>query len=424
MHLLCISIHGMKRPIILILLFAGMVIFAQGQDVNLDEYTAEFNRTDATIYDLLNAVEAVRDQNLTGIGDFYENALRMLLYRLPNYRAPLERQAVQEAARVIIRGLAAEKQTSAAPYIWRIIQEFDIVHQQNDVIVMTEGLIALGQIGAKDYLSHIILRLDNINAEQTADLYARRRLQMVATAAISALQALQEPEGVRSVFFASIGWYDPDIKALAVAAFPQIMEDPSDIVAEIIRNPFNDPLVKQAAWQRLLESNAPESSISRVAAVALETSYTYVTPIGEFQRPLREMRLSSIDTIRRFGINYDDDGEGLVYAYLDRTYREAYNSPTPDFGTIMMVVTALSSIRSDEAVRLLTGYLREINIRRRSGPWGYTERDIMRYIIPALAVTGTQLPETMQLLSAIGRSSLYTEAEQSWAANALRALVK
>ena len=410
----------MKSTLILalLLLALGMTISAQSPDMSY--YIADYNRTDATVYDLLDIVQSVRDRNLSGIGYFYEHALRMLLYRLPNFNSPLERMAVQDTARIILRGLAAEKQTTAGPYVWSLIQEFDIVQERNDGLLMTEGIITLGEIGAVDYLPHIILRLDNFNADFTTDSHARRKIQMGATGAIAALEALGRPEGVRPVFFASIGWFDPEIRAIAAAAFPHIMEDPSEIVSEIIRSPFNDPSVKFAAWEKLLQSNAPDSSKANVAAIALEISYTYVTPYSEFQKYLTELRMSAIDAIRDYGV---EDGSP-VYAYLERTYREAYNTPTPDFGTIMRVISTLSAIRTDEAVEILTAFLREINTRRRSGPWGYLERDILRFIIPSIALTGTELPETMQLLTAIERSTAYTQAEQIWATTALRALVK
>jgi hypothetical protein len=407
----------MKRTSIIIILFlAGFTVFAQ--DIDMSYYTEEYNRADVTVFDLLDILEVVRNENYTGIGDFYYNALRVLFYRLPNFETNLERLAVHDSARIILRGLAAERHTEAAPYVWTLIQHYDVVHDYNDGLLMHEALITMGLIDAKEYAPHIALRLENFNADQTSDLQTRRRIQLGVTGAISALEALQEPEGIKPVFFASIGWYDPEIRAIASAALPNIMEDPGTIISEIIHSPFNGPRVKYTAWQEMLQTRAPDSSKAKVAAVALETSFTYITPSLEYQRVLRDMRLSAIDTIRKLGV--EDDS---VYAYLERTYREAF-TPNPDFEAITLVINTLSAIRTDEAVELLTEFLRGLHNRRRSGPWGTTERDIMQITIPAIANTGTQSLVAKQLLTTIQRSTAYTGAEHNWAESALKALVR
>ena len=87
-----------------------------------------------------------------------------------------------------------------------------------------------------------------------------------------------------------------------------------------------------------------------------------------------------------------------------------------------MVIRTLSNAKTDEAVDLLTEFLRQLHSRRRSGSWGTVERDILNIILPAIANTGTKATPTIQLLTVMSRSSLYTNAEQSWARDALAAL--
>jgi len=416
---ICGIIRGMKRIffITIVLLLTGMVTFAQ--DVDMSYYTEELNRTDATIFDIFDILEVVSKDNITGIGDFYEGALRTIFNKFPNFRTSRERLAIQDSARIILRGLIAEKQTSAAPLVWRLIQEFDIVQEQNDGLLMNEAMVTLGEIGATEYAPHIILHLENYNGEQTPDLGSRRKIQLGVMGAISAIESLKVPEGIKPVFYASIGWYDPEIRAIAANALPNIMDDPGKIISEIIQSPFNDPSVKYAAWQKLLLSKAPDSSKAEVAAVALEISYSYITQVREDQNILRYMRMSAIDAIRTTRIASDS-----VYPYLERTYRESFHTPNIDLEEIKLIISTLSALRTNESVDLLTAFLRELNIRRRSGPWGNTEREMMQVLIPAIAVTGTQSQATMQLLSVIQRSSLYTGGEQGWAENALRTLVK
>jgi hypothetical protein len=408
----------MKRILIITTIFLSltvMTIFAQGTDMSF--YTAEFNRSDASIFDHLDILESVQNANLTGIGEFYHNALSVFLERLPNAVTRDERAAAEASARIIIRGLAEERYTDAAPDIWRVVQNFDVVRDINDGLVMQEALIALGQVGAKDFVPHIALRLDNFNTDVTSDVQTRRRIQHGVMGAINALEALQELQGFSPVFFASIGWYEPAVRTMASIALPNIVEDPGEIIAEIIQNASNDPRIKYEAWREMLRTRAPDSSKASVAAVALETGWTFPTSNLDLQRFLREMRISAIDTIRIMGV-----ADETVYPNLERSYRNSFVTANPDFEEIRRTVNALSASGSDEAVGLLTDFLSELHTRRRSGVWGSRERQVMQMVIPAIGASRTQSQEARQLLSTILRSTEYTSAEQTWARDALRAL--
>jgi len=411
----------MKRTtiFIIILLFTGMAVFAQGADLSL--YTQEINRSDVTIFEIYDVLQAVRDGEYTGIGEFYQDALGVFLRRLMNYGSNYERVPVEESARIILRGLAAEKHTEAAPLIWRLVQYFDITNQANDGYLMYEALVALGEIGAKDYASHIAIILENYNERINADFNFKSKIHLVAPGAITALETLGVAVGVRPVFFASVGWFDSDLKEIASNALVNIMnglgEVISHIVSEIIKDPFNGPNVKNAAWQQLLRTQTPNNVKAQVAVAALEASYIFHATSRETQGILREMRLSSINVIREMGI--EDDA---VYPFLERTYREAFETGSTDFETIILVVRTLTAARTDEAVELLNEFLRGLHSRRRSGPWGTIERDMMNIIITALASTETKSQNTIQLLTVISRSSLYTGAEQNWARTALMQL--
>lgn len=408
----------MKRAFLpIIILLAAGVAFAQQPAVDMTFYTQEFNRTGATVFELLDILQAVRDENQQGIGSFYNNAARVFLNRLPNFASNRERIAVEECSRIILRGIAAEKNTESAQFVWNLLQYYDIAHQQNDGYLMYEAFVTLGQIDAKDYANNLANYLYHFNDSATPEFQTKIKIHRVVPGIINALEALHEPVGVKPVFFASIGWYDTDVKEVASTALPNIMSDPGEIISEIIRDPFNGPIVKNTAWQEMLRTKANNASKAKVAAVALETSYTFIAPSRESQSVLRAMRMSAIDTIRLMGVE-----EEAVYAFLERTYREAFDTPYTDFEIITLVVRTLASVKTEESVDLLTEFLRGLHSRRRSGPWGISERDIMQIIIPALANTETKSRLTIQLLTVIQNSSMYTNAEQTWARTALSKL--
>ena len=381
-------------------------------------FAQEFNRLDATFIERLEILEQVRDENLTGIGEFYHDALRVLITRLPDMRTIQDREAAEASARILARGLGEERFSAAAPELWHLVQFFNVVRYINDGFVMQYALTALGQINAQEFLPHLIQGLDDLNTQHTADIETRRRMHRAAVGYINALEALGDPAGFRPVFFVYTGWYDTPVRMMAYNALFNIAEDPADVISQIIISPAHTPDIKYEALRVMLATNAPDSSKARVASVALNTGWTLVSPNPVFQRHLREMRKLAIDTIRRYGA-YDDS----VYVNLERSFRNNFVNPAPDFDEIRMTIHALSTLGTDRAVDMLLGYLRELHLRRRIGPWTVNrERQIFNWVILGLGASRTQSMEARMLLTTIQRSSEYTHTEQTWARDALRQL--
>ena len=403
-----------KRIIsISLLFFFGMTAYAQ----DMSYYSDEFNRPDSSFVERLEVLETIREARLTGIGGFYHDALKLLLLKNPDLKTREDREANDASARIICQALGAEKYGEAAPDLWQAVQFFDVIDDANQGLVMQDALTALGQVGGKEFLPHIILRLDDFNTQSIPDVESRRRVQRAVVGCINALEALHEAEGFRPVFFASIGWYDPAIKSMASVALPNIVDDPGDVISAIIQDSSNIPSVKYEAWREMLRTRAPNSSMAKVAAVALATGWNYSTPNVTFQRNLREMRMSAIDTIRIMGVADDS-----VYLDLEKSYSNNFINNVPDYDEIRKTLNCLSSAGSEQAVDLLLKFLRELNARRRSGPWGNKERQMLQWVIPSIGATKTPSQDVRLLLSTIQRSSDYTGAEQGWARDALREL--
>ena len=323
------------------LFLTGMAVFAQGTDMSF--YTEEYDRQEASVFSRLEILEEVRNSNLAGTGEFYHNALRGLISRLPGYRTRDERASADIAARIIVRGLVAEGYTEAIPELWILVQNFDVIRDFNDGLVMHDALIAMGQLGAKEFVPHIALRLNSFNTDLVSDAHSRSRIQQGVIGAITALETLQDPEGFRPVFFASIGWYDPSIRAMASIALPNILEDPSDLISELIRDHSNNPRIKYEAWREMMRTRAPNSSKAKVAAVALATGWTYTASNIDEQNFLRNMRLSAMDAIRHMGVE-----DSSVYGNLERSYKNNFISNVPDMEEIRRTLSTLSAIRTEE----------------------------------------------------------------------------
>ncbi|MCL2319908.1 MAG: hypothetical protein FWC45_07465 [Treponema sp.] len=406
----------MKHTIIAVLLcLFGMTVFAQSPDMSY--YTSEYQRADGTFVDRYDVLQTVKEAKLTGIGEFYHNALKLLLVKTPDIKTKEDRDATDASARIICQGLGAEKYNPAAADLWQAVQYFDITKDYNQGLVMQDALTALGQVGGKEFVPQIVLRLNDFNTQVISDVESKRRTQRAVVGCINALEALHHPDGFRPVFFASIGWYDPAVKNMASIALPNIVDDPGDIIIGIIQDPSNIPSIKYEAWRDMLATRAPDSSKAKVAAVALATGWNYSTANPTYAKNLGEMRKSAIDTIRLLGA-YDNS----VYTNLEKSYTNNFINNVPDYDEIRKTLNTLSALKTDDAVQLLLKFLRELHARRRGGPWGNKERQLLQWVIPSIGATGTKSQDVRLLLTTIQRTSDYTSMEQVWARDALKQL--
>jgi len=404
----------MKRLLITVVLcFVGMTVFAQ----NMSYYTNDYMRPDGSFAERLRVLESVREAGITGIGEFYHDALKFLLARIPDIRGRTEQDAVEKSAVILCQGLGAEKYTAAAPDIWQVAVNFDVVRDANEGSAMQAALIALGQVNGTDYLPQIVQRMNDYNTQTYRNPEARRRVQMAVIGCINALETMHDISGYRPVFFASVGSYDPAVRQIASNALPNIVEDPGDVISAIIQDASNDPSIKLTAWREMLRTRAPGPSKAKVAAIALATGWNYSTSNRPLQENLRDMRKSAIDTIRQFGIV-----DNSVYANLERSYATNFNSNQPDYDEIMLTLNALAAVKSEESVDLFNKFLRELHGRRRNGPWGDKERRVFEWVISCIGVTGTKSQDSRLLLSTIQRTADYTPYEQGLARRALEQL--
>jgi len=398
--------------ITVILFFFGMTVFAQ----DMSYYMSDFMKEDTTPEDRLLILEMVRDEGLTGIGEFYHDALKYLYVRLSDIKTKTEEDALEKSAVILCQGLGQEKYTDAAPELWITVDYFDIARIANQGNAMQAALIALGQVNGIDYLPAIIQRLNQYNMQTFRD-EAKSRVQMAVVGCISAIEALKDISGYMPVFYVYTGSYDPDVKQIAYNALPNISDDPAEVTIAIIQEPSNDPYIKFEAWKELLRTKAPDSSKAKAAVTAISTSWSYATSNRSYLATLGEMRKSAIDIVRQCGA-----ADNIVYDYLDRSYSNSFNNREPDYEEMILSLNALAALKSDEAVGLLLKYLRELHSRRRIGPWEDKERRVFQWLISCIEFTGTKSMDVRLMLSTIQRTADYTPFEQGLARNALAKL--
>jgi len=279
----------MKRCLfVIILCFAGMTAFSQTPEI--DFYREYYFREDGNFNDRLLVLEDIRAAKITGIGSFYHDALKYLYYRGADVTSKQERAIMEQTGILLCDVLVEEKYADAADDIWKSVVLFDVVRDNNEGFAMQSALTALGKLGAKDYIPYVVQRLNQFNAMTLSDLETRRRVQRAVIGCVNTLELFHDIEGYKSVFFVSVGGYDKPIQDVAIAALPNIVDDPGEIIIAVIIDPSNNPRVKLAAWREMLRSKAPGDSRAKVAAVALSTGWSYSSSDINFQTNLREMR--------------------------------------------------------------------------------------------------------------------------------------
>ncbi|MCL2440640.1 MAG: hypothetical protein FWD14_02780 [Treponema sp.] len=408
----------MKRYLLtLILCFAGITVFAQGSEMSF--LTTEFMRSDASFADKLSVLERVQTSGQTGIGEFYHEALKYLHLRITSARALQERIAAERSAIILCQGLAAEKYTAAAPDLWQAVQVFDVSRSGSSYegLAMQAAFIALAQIDAREYIPHIVLRLDSFNSRTISGDDQRRRAQRAVIGCINALEIFKDPSGFRPVFLASIGSYDPSIREIASNALLNIISDPADVVAEILLSPANNPTIKLEVLREMLQFDVPNASKAKVAAAALATGWLTSTSSRPQQVTLGNLRKTAIDAIRHYGAADDS-----VYLNLDRSYSRNFATSSPDYDEIQLTLNALAALKTDEAAQLLHKYLQELHLRRRSGPWGNKERQVFEWLVYSIGASGSRSTDIRFLLTTVSHADHYTWIERNMASEALRRL--
>ena len=405
----------MKRFLItLAFCFAAAALFAQ----DMSKQTSAFTRTDGSFSERLEVMLIVQETGATGIGDFYRSVLRYAVLKNGDIKTQRERTDAEKTAVIICQGIAAEKVTGVAAELWQMIDAFDVSRSGgNEGDAMREAAVALGKIDGREYLPRLIQRLNNFNTQSYNDQETKKRVQKAVLGFVDALETFKDISGYRPVFNVYSGSYDPPIREIAYRALPNITDDPSDVVVEIIQDPSTNAHIKLMVWNEMLKTRAPSSSKAKVAAAALATGWNYTTSDIALQSSLTELRKGAIDAIRRFGAS-----DNSVYLNLKKSYDNNFINNSPDFNEIQITLETLATLKTDEAVGLLLEFLRVLHERRRSGPWARKERDVLGWVIRNLGATGTNSTEARFLLTTIGRDSKYTSQENKWAQDALKLL--
>jgi hypothetical protein len=356
----------MKRIIFLISIFLTVVfLFAAPEDLNI--YTLLYNNADTQVEKLRIAQEMV-DLEIPESLDFCAMSLDRLLTGYPAIRGNQELDAANKMARLAARVFGDAAYREGAANLWRSVEVF------SEPQVKADALIALGRVGAVEYIPQVVQTLLDLNSRPDNDRLAGER---IANGAIISLEHYRDPSGYLPVFFAAAGWYNDWVKNQARSSLPKIMDDPSEPLTLVMGSPSYSYEAKALALQTAENADIPGEKKGAIALAAYSDAWRAATANRRYRLELAEIRKAAIRMIGRYGVR-----DPAVYPLLERSYKEGVDQEQ------FAVVATLAALADDDSVRLLSSFLLAINEKLKDGSMTPEDERMIRALIPALGATG------------------------------------
>jgi hypothetical protein len=256
----------------------------------------------------------------------------------------------------------------------------------------------------KAFLPKVVQLVKDWNTRPQSDREMRERVERIVYGGVLSLEYYKDPSGYLPVFFVSTGWYAERIKSQASVSLPNIMDDPTEPLLEVVGSPGYTYDIKHMALRTSERSSSPDEKKASVAVAALTEGWKASTNVPLQQRELAAMRKLALTIIKRCGTQ-----DSAAYPEIDKSYGRI----GVDRQERLYAIDALAALASDDSVRLLTGYLRDLTERQRSGAFTNEDGVTARAIIPALGEIGKAAART---------ELLRVQQLPVWAASNYRAL--
>ena len=349
---------------------------------------------------------ALVDQDEPLLAPLFVEALSWLVADERSHTALTKRQPYNRMLTLVITELGELRAVEAAPVVMQVVEFTE------DDSVRAAAVAALGLMGAQEVAPDLAVLLRNLNFESAGRQGAREQRQLkerLARETVVALGRLRQVVGFEPAFFASIGWYsrDSDVAEQAQLAMNLMVSDPSPLFEDMIRSNA-DFDVKLAALVAQDNSLAPDAGKVTAAVAALEQGLNHHPSNSTEEVTLSRLRNRAAEMILNYG-----EGDEAAIADLKRAIYIDY-----DINERLAEITALRVIGTDEAITVLTEYLRYQNQRQLEGIGPRDYRTIYA-TLRALGESGSQIGrEDITMVEFSG----WTPAVEQAAAEALQML--
>lgn len=359
-----------KKILLLIMLFSPILSFASESSAM---WIRLYNRFDTLDYKL-DIMRNIVEENSRDIIPLINESLTETNLIRKNIKTENEKQVYNELQLLAVKKLGELKAVESADAVYRVVNETD------NIILKGESIIALGRMGSDKFSKQLNLMLRNLNMRLTGSKNQRDN-EIIAYALVLMFEDLKLKETYESVFHASTGWYSPrsKVKQRAKAALKKIVEDPTDILTEIMKRDTNFTN-KYAALTAEYESGATDENKSKFAVAALAEG------ISNISNDLTEQtRLSRIRTLSCEMITASSSKPAEAIPYLEEILFSRF-----DLNEKLTSIETLGSYTTAEAALTLSKFLKQQNEWKSEGMTKLIDRRSVLAVINAMGNTGNE----------------------------------
>ena len=310
----------------------------------------------------------------TSIVPFLGSSLQALNEARENDMSVTETMQHIELTKMIVRRLGELKAAEYADII------FDVFKTSDDTYLRAESAVALGRTVNPEYSDDIAVFLRNLNLNIGLE-GGDKDSEVLALAAVLALERFRQPVGFTPLFFASIGWYSKlsTVRVQATRVLDSLVDDPTEILRDLLTLE-GVLLVKLEALEAEARSNAPSAGKASIAAEAIRQGLINEPTVATDRSTLSIMRQRGMEVLIENG-----PSDPWVIEYLEEIMNRNF-----DINEQLTAIEALKSNGGEEAVLALIRFLKKQNERQLAGltPADYR---IVRSTIQTLGDIGNNL---------------------------------
>jgi len=299
------------------------------------------------------------------------SALEELLLAQKAYSTRTDLDIYGQTVRILAKALGDYKYTPAAPFLW------DVVQQVPDPLADAEAMMAIGEMRDLDYVERIAMKLRDLNLRPSVDTDAGEKL---AYGAIIALDKLKDVRGFSPVFFATDAWYSQLVRSQALQSLPNISEDPTDPIKEIIATE-DSPDRKLRALKAEVASKAKDERKIETAILALNLGHLKMPRDKDEAKILSELRKLALRSLVAYKASGPDPVDGCGSSY----------SKGFDDEERLLALSALGANGSDQSATVLRDIILQLNADQQAGIADETRNRMARAAIENTAVAKNKI---------------------------------
>jgi len=391
-----------KIRIMVVVLILILTVTAIQANENSVVWTSRFKLA-TTLEEKSNVIAKVVEQHDRDMIPLLTEALKEQVDNLENHGNASTRYQTTEYTKMIVKELGQLEASEAVFFIWQIVTNVE------EPFLKGEAIIALGKIGAIQYVDELNTLLQNINFNYF-NLQDQRKNEIIAFSLIIAMDRLKSPDSYSPLFFASAGWYSPlsGVRKHASDVLDRIVEDPYEKLSQIMSE-SNTYDIKLLALQVAEISKASDKNKAALSILALKESLRYLTKNPTECAQLKSLRIKALNMLEALPvkpIEAEQQMERMLYLY--RTERLF------DINEMVELFKTYGTYPSDRSVNAMTEFLSYLTNRRADG--GIVDYRIAKSVLMAIGNTGNPLGsnELMRVeMSDVWENALKREARNA-----------